>query len=168
MANEYRVYINTLIFALVSCGVLLALLIALIYVQAMAAYTSFIVTLAVGLLLVVAASIIRIAVYQRAMSRKSAILRDNYVVVKSCPDYYTVQNQTDGSVLCTNTYTTGDGDAQLSFSNGPASIDLSNYDKMTLSEVCASIDPATPADGTTTSVYNIPWTNMRSLCAGQE
>lgn len=165
MANEYRVYINTLIFTLVSCGTLLALLMALLYLPAMVAYTSFCVTVAVGLLVVVACAIIRIAVYQRNMSRKAAILRNNTVVVKTCPDYYTVHNKPNGTVTCENKFTTGDGAATISFPSGPLSIDLSTYDNKTLRDVCEAVDPPNSDAGKTT--YNIPWSDMRSLCQGQ-
>lgn len=162
MANDYRVYINTLIFALVSCAVLLALLVSLMYVTALSTYSAFVITLSGGLLLVVVGAIIRIALYQRRMRILARTIRENVVVVQTCPDYYTATSNMDGTVHCDNLYLTGDKMAQISFPEGPPKIDLSKYDKMTMREVCTAVDPTDP----TNVNYNIPWTSLRSTCVG--
>lgn len=163
MANEYRVYINTLVFALVSIAVLLSMLLALMFITALASYAAFCITIAIGLLLVVIGAVIRIWLYQTRMKEMARTIRDNTVVVQTCPDYYTATNHMDGTVICSNSYVTGDGTTEISFLRGPATIDLSKYDKMTLREVCDDVDPTNP----NAHNYNIPWTNLRGTCAGQ-
>lgn len=160
MANEYRVYLNTLIFTLVACATLLSLLLSLMFVPLVATYSVFCITLSIGLLVVVIGAIVRIALYERRMRLRTVIRRDNAFAVKSCPDYYTATYLPSGVITCANGFVTSDRNTKVTFNSGPASIDLSTYDKLTMSQVCAKVDPS----DTTAPIYNIPWTTLRSAC----
>jgi hypothetical protein len=161
MANEYHVYVNTMVFAIVSGVVSLLLLLMAVYVPAVSAYGLLVVTVEVGLLFIVLQAVIRIWLYERKLRNEARNLATNIVAVETCPDYYTATHNLDGTVVCDNKYASPDKRTTITFPAGPATVDLSDFDSKVFADVCQTVNPTDPTD----PLYNVPWSDMRGKCS---
>jgi hypothetical protein len=161
MSNEYQVYVNTMVFAIIAGVASLLLLLAAVYVPAVSAYGVLVVTVEVGLLFIVLQAVVRIVMYERRLRRESRFAASNIVAVETCPDYFTARHDEKGGVVCENTYESPDGRTTITFPDGPPRVDLTTFDSQVLSEVCQTVSPTDPAD----PLYNVPWTDMRGKCS---
>ena len=100
-----RLYINTIVFAVIAAVVSLALLAVIIFVADARTFAYSIVTFEVGLIIIIIAAIVQIVRYEKRL-RKEAEQGNAYIVnVDTCPDYFSnvFNNMTlaDGSKIVT-------------------------------------------------------------------
>jgi hypothetical protein len=163
-ATKANMYVNTLLFTAVAGIMSIMLLLLLIYGSGVAGqYAVVIVTVEVGLILCIVMSIVRIMWFERRVEKQQRNSVDNLLAVKTCPDYWTMQN-TDKGTVCKNTYKVGGvtfremtGKTNIVNSNDPTSpkheINLKDLDNKKLGEVCKQIKN-----------QQSPWTDYRTVC----
>lgn len=155
-----KIYVNTLVFSIVSALMALALLMLLIWGPSQVRDFAFlIVTVELGLVCVMVASIIRIYMYERSLRKKAETAKRNLVMVDTCPDYWTATNTPTGT-LCKNTYTAPRA-TNVSYVFGddasgmPKQINLTEMSRQKLPSICEKVN-----------TYNkIAWTDLKSTCS---
>ena len=154
-----KIYVNTLVFSIVSALMALGLLMLLIWGPSQVRDFAFlIVTVELGLVCVMVASIIRIYMYERSLRQKAETAKRNLVMVDTCPDYWTANNTPTGTI-CKNSYN-APRVTNVSYSFGesgsgmPTQINLSEISRQKLPSVCAKID----------TYDKIAWTDLKSTC----
>lgn len=175
MAVLYYVYLNTMVFAIVSGLVSLVLLLALIYVPAVSEYAILILTVQVGLIAIVVQALVRIWWYGRNSLAAIDTSNKNTLAVGFCPDYMVASaNDTrlGGGTTCTNQYSgtstqiwTGSTDS--TDPPAPTTVQLSLLDGQPISDVCLAANDKTPSPASkllSTSTASVPWTELRSRC----
>lgn len=175
MTPVYLVYINTMVFSIVSGVASLILLLALIYVPWMTRYAILILTVQVALVAIALTALIQIWWSSRKGKNATDISNRNALAVGFCPDYM-VATQTDanigGGTTCVNTYSgtktkiwTGSTDPADPLA--PDTVQLSLLDQQPIGAVCQAANDKTqpPASNLlTASTASVPWTELRSRC----
>lgn len=175
MAALYYVYLNTMVFAIISGIVSMLLLLALIYVPAVSQYGILILTVQIGLMAIVVQAIVRIWWNWSKSLASSDLSIKNTLAVGSCPDYMIAgANATNlgGGTVCTNQYPKVGTTSPPAVWNGttatpaPVTVNLSALNNKPIADVCKAInDPtATPALLAQGSTATVPWTELRSRC----
>lgn len=171
----YLVYMNTMIFAIVSGAVSFILLLALIYVPAVTNYAILILTVQVALVAIVIAALIRIWWFGKSQENSVNLSNQNALAVGFCPDYM-VASATDagvgGGTTCTNAYAGTStpiwtGSLKSSDPRAPDTVQLSKLDGKAIGSVCKAANDQTqpPISGLlTASTASVPWTELRSRC----
>lgn len=173
MAVLYYVYLNTMVFAIISGIVSMLLLLALIYVPSVAQYGILILTVQIGLMAIVIQAIVRIWWYWTKSLDSASV--HNTLSVNTCPDYMIAgSNATNlgGGILCTNQYPQVGSGAAVNVWNGtkatpaPSSVVLSALNNQPIADVCKAVNDktATPALLSKGSTASVPWTDLRSRC----
>lgn len=108
VSDAYRMYVNTMIFTIVSGVLSLILLLALIYVPSMAEYSILILTIQIGLLLIIIQALIRLWRERRKRDNNAKVSALNTLRVGFCPDYMVAgqdpNDPTNTATICYNTY----------------------------------------------------------------
>lgn len=178
MAVLYYVYLNTMIFAIVSGVVSMILLLALIYVPTVSNYAILILTVQIGLIAIVIQALIRIWLNWRSRLTATDMATNNTLAVGFCPDYMIASANSassGGGVMCTNAYAAvgtaspvpiWTGNSLTGSAPAPSTVDLSKLDGQPIATVCQAINdkktiPTLLPNGSTSTV---PWTDLRSRC----
>lgn len=179
MTALYYVYLNTMIFAILSGIVSLILLLALIYVPSVSKYAILILTVQVGLVATVVQAMVRIWWYwSKSMGVSDSLSTNKTLAVNFCPDYMLASNNDatkGGGTLCTNSYPANSTGKTFPVWTGtpvsgdpvaPNTVDLSTLDGKPVADVCNAIisTAATPALMAAGSTASVPWTELRSRC----
>lgn len=174
MAVLYYVYLNTMVFAIVSGIVSLVLLLALVYVPAVTKYSILILTVQVGLVLIVVQAMVRIWWYARKSGDKTDTSNRNTLAVGFCPDYMVataIDTSAGGGTTCANLYSGSNvpiwkGTGVKTDPAAPASVKLALLDVKPVADVCSAADQRNPpASLLSASTASVPWTELRSRCA---
>ena len=191
MANNSQTYVNTMVFAIVSGIVSVALLVALYFVESLNAYIFAIATIEIGLLLIIIFSLYSIIAYESNVRKAINNAGKNSIAANSCPDYYTMRFGANGVTdnTCRNTFSgktpqglryvmfyvpstkyesTGQGRA-VRFTGNPAdgSIKIKSLEEIPMTDACKIIQglPAeSDVDKKSANNYSIPWTDLRPKC----
>lgn len=166
--NKRRLYMNTLVFCLISGVVSLGLLALLMYGGgAAAAFLPFVTTLTLGLLVVVIVALATIIKNERLDRLRAENATQNLVAVKKCPDYWTIASDptdrdknvcirryvtpptTDGPESTTSVFIVGAGDEKQE-----STIELGNLDNKQLQDVCKTVRS-----------HKTPWTDIAPICS---
>lgn len=174
MAILYYVYLNTMIFAIVSGVVSLILLLALIYVPSVAKYSILILTVQIGLILIVLRALIRIWWNSHRDEDDTDMSNRNTLAVGFCPDYMVaIANDASmgGGTTCSNLYTGSTtpiwtGSNVLNDPVAPSSVSLSSLDGEPIADVCRAANDTKqpPTSLLSASTASVPWTELRSRC----
>ena len=152
-------YINTMIFTIIAGILSLMLLALLMFGSVMASsYAWLIVTIELGLIVVIVASVVRIALYEKRIKKLAANALDNQMAVKTCPDYWTLVEGQDRKKTCTRSYLTSFGNQSIEYkvepdSNGQNVIGLSDFENLGVREVCQRAGN-----------LKTPWTDVKAVC----
>jgi len=164
-----RMFINTMVFAVVSVIALIVLLVLFIVFQNMplvVALTPLMLTVIVGLLGVVVYCLLKINVFEDQIGNLIKNADDHELNPDHCPDYFTASRNSDNEIVCTNGYDAPRSQASFKFVSFdadapvPESLNLSDYQGMKLNKACAALNPSDETD----PVHNIPWTDVRAKC----
>jgi hypothetical protein len=157
-SSSGKAYVNTLVFSIVSALVALGLLILLIWGPSRVRDFAFlIVTVELGLVAVMLASVVRIWLYERSLKEADKNKMTNIVMVDTCPDYWTARHTPTGKI-CENTYNAPrDADVQYSVSadSSVRQINLDALGKQKLPAVCSKVR---------SSYDKVAWVDLRSAC----
>lgn len=177
MATVYFVYINTMVFAIVSGVVSLILLLALAYVPSVGEYAILILTVQIALLLIVVIALARIWWFGSQSAARTDLSNRNTLSVGFCPDYMVAtanDSSNGGGTTCQNRYAgsktkiwTGSTDTKDP-KDTPDVVKLAPLDGQSISSVCqaANDQKQPPASGLlSSSTANVPWTELRSRCS---
>lgn len=172
-------YLNTLIFCVVA-KTITVLVLGLLIVKSIRKYAIFLLTIEVGLVFIIIYSMVKIARYDKRMSKESEKLRLSSINSISCPDYYVRgPSTTDPSTtVCKNEYATPDQRTVYKFQFEPSVAGSNNIDmneipidelfrKQTLEGACSLVSNSTVVTGTgIKSVYEqVPWTDLHPKCS---
>lgn len=163
-AASRRMYTNTVAFALFSgvvSGVLL--LVLMLAPESIKGYTVLMVTVQVGLLFVVGWALVAILLQQRRARRDQEYALDNKLAVLTCPDYWTLQDDSMGGTkgVCVNRYVAppsvgqrvGDKIIFSATQSTNQTVELAAVNGKSLPDACAVADR-----------LNAPWTDLRAMC----
>lgn len=172
MAEVYYVYLNTMIFAILSGIVSVILLLALVFVPATAAYGPLIMTVQIGLIAIILAALLRIWWTWSRLHQENGVDVRNVMAVGSCPDYMVAKSEgASGGTMCYNNYEGVDGGISAIWTGtpgnntAPASVDLSMLDKKPFQDVCVAVASDDPDPGLLNSaVDTVPWTEVVARC----
>lgn len=176
MAALYYVYLNTMVFAIISGVVSMLLLLALIYVPSVAEYGILILTVQIGLMAIIVQAIIRIWWYWSNSLDASDASINGTISVDTCPDYMiasTNSTSLGGGVICMNQYPQDDTTKTptalwtgTTATPAPASVILSALNNKPIVAVCKAVNDtsATPVMLSKGSTATVPWTDLRSRC----
>lgn len=175
MTAIYYVYINTMIFSIVSGVVSLIMLLALIFVPWVARYAILILTVQVALVAIVLAALIQIWWSGRQDLKDTNLSNQNALAVGFCPDYMVAKaadSSVGGGTTCDNKYAgtttkiwTGSKDPKDP--PAPDTVQLSLLDQQPIGTVCQAANDKTQPPVSkllTASTASIPWTELRSRC----
>jgi hypothetical protein len=166
MASNASMYVNTIVFSVITGVISLGLLLLLLFVPALAhQYAYLVITVELGLLAVMVQAIVRIVLYEQDLRSAAQDAAKNAMVVDVCPDYWTAsttQTPSGPDVTCSNQYTAPNGQRQYQWLPGPAanapkppaSIDLKDYQQLTMTAACPKV-----------TALGAPWTDLTSKCA---
>lgn len=174
VSKVYSVYVNTMIFTIVSGVLSLILLLALVYVPSVAEYSVLILTIQVGLLAIILQALVRLWWAQRSKDIDMATSNRNTLAVTFCPDYMVASGDASG-VTCTNSYPVTDSSTPIAIWTGtpdhpntaPTMVTLANMTGKPIADVCMAADNPNPDPNSallTTSTAYVPWTELRSRC----
>ena len=156
-----KVYVNTLVFSVVSAVLALMLLVLLVWGPSQVRDFAFlVVTIELGLVAVMVTSIVRIWLYERSLEKDARNIQKNLMVVDTCPDYWT-SDQTPTGKVCRNTYSVPrppiGKNVQYTFTGAgaPTQINLREVSKQKLPDLCKKIS---------TSFKNVAWTDLKGAC----
>lgn len=164
-----RMFINTMIFAVISVIALIVLLVLFIVFQnssIMKRLTPLMFTVILGLLAVVVYCLLKINVVENQTEDLLKETNDHELNPDACPDYFTAQRDEDNQVKCVNEYKAPRSDAVFEFVSMdadkpvPDELLLADYRGHKFNKACGMMNPSSPDD----PVYNIPWTGMRAKC----
>lgn len=109
MANNIIAYLNTLIFCVVACAIIVTFLI-LMFAPGTSEFIFLLITIDIGLVIIVFYSLSRIINYEEKREETTELIRNNPskrdkqledLKVMACPDYYS-RSVRDGVVYCKN------------------------------------------------------------------
>lgn len=101
-------YLNTLIFTIIAEGITV-LVIGLLAIPPIRAFTPFLLTLEIGMIIVILWTIYAINRYHKVMAKQFKVLKNTFVSNVPCPDYYVRDSDDDGNLVCKNDYTSPNG-----------------------------------------------------------
>jgi hypothetical protein len=147
-----------MVFSIIAGIISLMLLLLLFYgSEATAAYTPLIVTVEAGMFAVIIFAIVRIYNNEHKMAGALADAQNRTLPVTTCPDYWVMSKNDNGSTTCSNSYkATGALTPRFTLpvaDKTNSTIDLSDYDGRPLTEVCGKV-----------RTLGAPWTDVRSEC----
>lgn len=168
----YSVYVNTMIFTIVSGVLSLILLLALVYVPTVGEYAVLILTVQFGLLAIIVQALVRLWWSQRKRDLEAETSVQNTLAVNFCPDYMVASVDGKNDVVCKNEYPLVAGATNPtniwtdSQGNAIATIPLSGLTGKPIADVCSAINSTTPTSTLlTVSTVNVPWVELRSRCS---
>jgi hypothetical protein len=153
-----RLYVNTLVFTVLAGFVSLILLAMLAFgVTGVAAYAPLIITIEVGVVVIIVSAIVRIYWFEQRTKKHLKNFIENKLRVKTCPDYWTAEQEGTGALaqtVCNNTYAVPDshGDTIRINSSVPR-ITLEDWNRRPLKDLCRNL-----------GALGAPWTNIKSMC----
>ena len=158
-AERTQQYVNTMVFCIIA-GIISVMLLVLITTasERVRAYSPFIITIEVGLVLIIVAAVVRLIMYERTQLKSSKLGAQNRLSVNTCPDYWTRTGNTcvNGFNSLANpsvTYQiTGTADANKSEMRTTLSLD--DYNNKTIQDACTHVAAHVQA----------PWTDVRAVC----
>lgn len=176
MVNPYHVYMNTMVFAILSGVISLVLLLALIYVPEVSQYSILILTTQVGLIAIIINALIRITSFDKSSDKLDPTTNKNTLSVGFCPDYMVAGAKSpslNGGTVCSNQYANGTqiwlNPIDTTQPHAPLIVDLSAIDGKGIVDVCKAVDSLDPSPHVLTdSVASVPWTELRSRCTNYQ
>jgi hypothetical protein len=143
-----------MVFAILA-GIVSLMLLALLYFGAAAQmFSALIITVEIGLLLVIVMSVLRIMRVESKNRKLAKNNMDNLLAVKTCPDYWTMQETNNGEKKCKRSYKApGDVNTTITMFGNVDEIDLGNYSMSSMGSVCNNA-----------AKLGAPWTDVRSVC----
>jgi len=162
-------FINTMVFAVISVIALIALLVLFIVFQKSSIVKKLkplMFTVIIGLLGVVVYCLLKINVFEDKMGNLMKNVNDHELNPESCPDYFTAKRDSNNDVVCKNEYKAPRSDTTFRFVSFdddapvPEDIDLNEYKGKKFNQACAAVNPS----DSTEAVHNVPWTDIRAKC----
>ena len=157
--SQVSLYFNTMVFTVISGIVCLMLLALMFYApSAMSRFAVLVIVVEIGLLANIIIALYRIYDYEKRMSKLSKNGAENLLAVKTCPDYWTLKEDSKGNVSCNRTYNvpsddTSESKSVITMQGTKDSFDLASYNGRPLRDVCASV-----------TGLEAPWTDVRTVC----
>lgn len=169
----YQVYLNTMIFTVISGVISLVLLLALMYVPSMSQYSILILTVQIGLILVILQALYRIWWSLRKTSNAMDMSNRNTLAVGFCPDYMrasVLDSSSGGGTTCSNLYPGGQtqiwtGLMASATPAAPTTVSLALLDGKNIKDVCAAANSSTSSSMLSQPTAAVPWTELRSRCS---
>jgi hypothetical protein len=164
--GKMRLYKNVAIFAVVSLIITIILLLVTSLVPGASSFGVMSMGIVLGLLIIIIVAVVKI---RRTESRIMNLIHNagqKEISVNTCPDFYTAEKKSDGSITCVNEYRPPRRKVVFKYvaqnADQPVKeeIELRDMRNTKMTHVCKVIDPADSTEPT----HNVPWTAMRSKC----